>query len=79
MRVVADGTEMMLVNAYVPSNFQLGSLYRSDHMLSKGCCGLHPVPSPLVENYDVTAHVAADSDAYHFAVPAVLEAVGFYD
>ena len=42
-----------------------------------GCCGLQPVPSPLIENYDATAHVA-DSDAYHFAVPTVLEAVGLY-
>jgi len=72
LRAVVAGR---LVNAYVPGNVQLGALYRSDHWTSKGCCGLSGVDSPLVENFDATSHVASDSDAYHFAVPAVVEAL----
>ena len=65
-----------LVNAYVPEDAKLGILYRIDHLTSVGCCGLEPVRSPCVENYDATPHVAADSQSYHFAVPAVLEGAG---
>ena len=41
---------------------------------SKGCCGLAPVASPRVENYDATVHVAHGGQ-YHFALPAVVDAV----
>ena len=64
-----------LINAYVPGDSQLGALYRLDHLASKGCCGLEPVDSPRVESYDATAHVAGDSHSYHFALPAVCDAV----
>jgi hypothetical protein len=67
-----------VVNAYVPGNAQLAMLYRIDHATSQGCCGLAPVPSARVRNYDATAHVVGDSGSYHFALPAVLEAVGFF-
>lgn len=67
-----------LINAYVPGNVQLGALYRTDHLTSQGCCGLTPVQSACVENYDATEQVAADSDSYHFALPAVLESVGLF-
>ena len=67
-----------LINAYVPGNVQLGALYRTDHLTSQGCCGLTPVQSACVENYDATSHVAADSDAYHFALPVVLESVRLF-
>ena len=36
------------------------------------------MPSACVENYDATSHVAADSDAYHFALPVVLESVRLF-
>ena len=65
-----------LVNAYVPDDAQLGLLYRIDHPTSVGCCGLAPVRSKCVENYDASDHVAESSQSYHFAVPAVLEGVG---
>ena len=67
-----------LINAFVRDNVQLGQLYRIDHLTSQGCCGLNPVPSACVENYDATSHVAADSDAYHFALPVVLESVRLF-
>ena len=57
---------------------QLGALYRADHLTSQGCCGLTPVHSRSVENFDATPQVAADSDSYHFALPAVLEAAGLF-
>ena len=67
-----------LINAYVRDNVQLGQLYRIDHITSQGCCGLNPVSSACVENYDATSQVAADSDAYHFALPAVLESLRLF-
>ena len=67
-----------LLNCYVPAHAQLAALYRADHLTSQGCCGLAPVQSRLVENVDATPLVAADSDSYHFALPAVLEAVGLF-
>ena len=65
-----------LVNAYVPHNVQLGALYRSDHLLSRECCGLAAVSADGVHNYDASDLVPDDSDAYHFAAPRLLEAVG---
>ena len=65
-----------LVNAYVPDDAQLGVLYRMDHLVSKGCCGLGPVASTRVESYDATPQVAQTMHSYHFAVPGILEAVG---
>ena len=75
---VAQVVEGRLINAYAPGDAQLGVLYRIDHLTSQGCCGLNPVPSACVENYDATSHVAADSDAYHFALPVVLESVRLF-
>ena len=75
---VAPAVSGRLVNAYVPSDTQLAELYRMDHPLSKGCCGVAAVPSERVTNYDATPHVAADARAYHFATPAVLESVGIF-
>ena len=71
-RVVAG----RLINAYVPDDTQLGVLYRLDHLASKGCCGLAPVASERVESYDATEQVAHGSRSYHFALPAVCDAVG---
>ena len=65
-----------LVNAYVPDDAQLGRLYRLDHLASQGCCGLAPVESAAVESYDASAHVAHGAHSYHFALPAVVSAVG---
>ena len=73
--LVSDGASPRPARRYVAGNSALGSLYRSDHLTSKTCCGLQPVAVKGVEDYDATAHVAPDSDAYHFAIPAVLEAV----
>ena len=65
-----------LVNAYVPDDTQLSLLYRLNHLASQGCCGLMPVASERVENFDATAQVAQTMRSYHFAMPGVLEAVG---
>ena len=43
---VAAAVAGRLINAYAPGNVQLGSLYRSDHLTSQGCCGLSPVAVP---------------------------------
>ena len=67
-----------LINAYVREDTQLAVLYRLDHLASRGCCGLAPVPSSVVENIDATPHVAADSRSYHFALPALLEAAQLF-
>jgi len=62
-----------MINAYVPADSMLGALYRIDHLASTGCCGNSAVPSHLVENLDATELV--HSRAYHFALPAVCDAL----
>ena len=78
MERIASVVAGRLVNAYVPGDLRLGVLYRIDHLASKGCCGLGPVSSPRVESFDATPHVAHGSGSYHFALPAVLAAVGLF-
>jgi hypothetical protein len=65
-----------LVNVYSRHNPALAFLYRTDHPLSKDPAGLGPIDSPHVENLDASPHVPTGSDAYHFALPAVLDEAG---
>jgi hypothetical protein len=64
------------MNVYSRHNPALAFLYRTDHPLSKEPSGLCPVASPHVENLDASPHVPNGSDAYHFALPAVLDEAG---
>ena len=64
-----------ILNVYAPDNPALAFLYRTDHPLSTKCSGLGAVHSHDVENFDASTHVPQGADAYHFAIPAVIEEV----